>query len=80
MPQQAGIAAQAAPPLAPQNQPVPLPRNRAPLANLIAATQPAPINAAPIGLIQPAPPPAPAPLPVNHVTPQENLLSALDEW
>ncbi|KAI2651855.1 E3 ubiquitin-protein ligase RNF166 [Labeo rohita] len=80
MPQQAGIAAQAAPPLAPQNRPVPLPRNRAPLANLIAAPQPAPINAAPIGLIQPAPPPAPAPLPVNHVTPQENLLSALDEW
>ncbi|XP_073673163.1 uncharacterized protein rnf125 [Garra rufa] len=84
--QQADIADQAAPPPAPQNQaplpsissarPVPMPRIRAPLANLIAASQLAPINVAPIGLIQPAP----APLPVNPAPSQENLQSALDGW
>ncbi|KAK2883565.1 hypothetical protein Q8A67_017202 [Cirrhinus molitorella] len=75
--QQADLAApqiQAPPPLISSARPVPMPRIRAPSVNSVA-----PINAAPIGLIQPILPLAPAPLLVNHAQPQENL-SVLDEW
>ncbi len=72
---QASLPNQAAVPPAPQNRtpfhlissarPVPMPRTRAPLTNLIAAPQPGPFTAAPSGLIQVLPPPAPAALPLN---------------
>ncbi|XP_043076058.1 E3 ubiquitin-protein ligase CBL-B-A [Puntigrus tetrazona] len=90
--QQADAAPRASPPnqvampLAPQIQaPPPLifsarPRLRPPLANLIAAPQLAPINAAPSGFVQVLPPPAPAPLLLNPAPFQDNMQAELDEW
>uniref|UniRef100_A0A8C1A5C6 E3 ubiquitin-protein ligase RNF166 n=2 Tax=Cyprinus carpio TaxID=7962 RepID=A0A8C1A5C6_CYPCA len=94
--QQADTAAQASPPNqaavppTPQNQapsplissarPVPMPRIRAPLANVIAAPQPAPITAASSGLIQALQPPAPVPLPLNPAPSQDDVQAAMDEW
>lgn len=96
MVQQAGTAAQgslpnqAPVPPAPRNQtpfplissarPVPMPRIRASLANLITVPQPAPFTAAPSGLIQVLPPPAPAALPLNPAPSQDNVQAAMDEW
>lgn len=87
---QASPPNQAARPPASQNQapfplissarPVPTPRIRARPANLIAARQPAPINAAPNGFIQAPLPPAPAPLLLNPAPSQENLQAELDDW
>lgn len=72
---QASLPNQAAVPPAPQNRtpfplissarPVPMPRIRAPLTNLIAAPHLAPFTAAPSGLIRVLPPPAPAALQLN---------------
>uniref|UniRef100_A0A8C2H2M0 E3 ubiquitin-protein ligase RNF166 n=1 Tax=Cyprinus carpio TaxID=7962 RepID=A0A8C2H2M0_CYPCA len=87
---QASLPNQAALPPVPRNQapfplissarPVPTPRTRAQPANLIAAQQPAPTNAAPNGFIQVPLPPVPAPLLLNPAPSQENLQAELDDW
>lgn len=71
---------QAPSPLISSARPVPTPRTRAQPANLIAAQQPAPINAAPNGFIQVPLPPVPAPLLLNPAPSQENLQAELDDW